>query len=783
MHYNRFVLYFIFCFVINVNLKAQNFDAVISEKFDTEIFDFGRLSDGKWIFAVKISPLPDALALPDALEDISLAVIITDSLGVQIKTIPVPFIFTEERYEIRDLFILPNDEFIVMDVGGDCDSDLSEGALQKLDTTGKVLWSFHVGTYASFNTSGTTPDGNIIGFYDKWIYGNWIRSISSLTGTTLWESNLDSIPFRSILIMPGTDNLLVGDEEGLKIYKKHTSGSDIKYILNQSQDIAMNSGFITQMVSAGDGLFYALKSDTREIIRFRDDLIPEVILTCPANTAFFPKPNGLGLASYKFGIIQEYLIYDTLWVKKDSIKIDWPGVKPRLYGAFDDGLALVGKYTSGANTPDYPDDLYYSGRRQGWFDFYKDYHLKETDEIFSLSIKEMIEEDSIIIDSFYSPGPDYDGYLYSFSGGNYKLKIVNTGNQPVDSFWVNTVFNYLTNYWWCSPASATQRKYIIPKLFPGDSTWVEFGDFDAILQRVLPVNFCFWTSGPNQHPDFIPEDDLYCLNSGLHHYYPEKIWTEATYTGGNGWHTRKNAFDTNPVTLDGKVYRRLKNTFSENSTSWLLRNIYLREQSGKIYMYHAEGEQILYDFNLMQGDTFHFGTVDLVHDFIVNKVDTIHLINDDYRRRYYLEAINPIDENSDANHVIWIEDIGNINGLMTNSNPWTEGWNTSTMLCMYWDSTLVYDDPDQDVCWLMTTSTNEIDNEKIYFIPNPAAEEITLMGYESDLEEIKIFNTNGQLIFTGMNNAINISDLPAGYYYATIRLKNSRLRNLGFVKM
>ncbi len=761
-----------FTFFSKEKLSAQHINRVISEQFEIEIYDFGRLSDGKWIFAVKISPLPDALA------DISLAVIITDSLGVQIKTIPVPIIFPGERYEIRDLFILPNDEFLVMDVGGDCDSDLKNGALQKLDTTGAVLWSFRLSAYSSFTPTGTTPDGNIIGFH-----GNSIQTISPLTGATLWESKLDSISHKSILIMPGTDNLLVGDLEGLKIYKKDTVGTDIKYVLKYAHDIETNSGFITQLVSAGDGLFYALKSDPREIIQFRDDLIPKVILTCPTNTAFFPKPNGLGLVSYKYGIIQEYSIYDSLWVKKDSFKIDWPGVEPRRDGAYDDGLALVGKYTSGANAPAYPDDLYYSGRRQGWFDFYKNYHLEETDEIFSLSIKEMIEEDSIIIDSFYDQGPDYTGYIYSFSGGKFKVKILNTGNQPVDSFWLNTVFNEWTNYWFCAPASASQRKYIVPKLFPGDSTWIEFGDFNAILQRILPINFCFWTSGPDQHPDDIPEDDMYCLNSGLHPYYPDKIWTEAVYIEGQGWRTRKNAFDTNSVTLDGKAYRRLKNTFSENSTSWLLRNIYLREQSGKIYMYSTEGEQILYDFNVMQGDTFHSGSVDLVHDFIVNKVDTIQLINDEYRRRYFLEAINPIEENSDANHVIWIEDIGNINGLFTNSNAWTVGWNTSALLCMYWDSTLVYDDPDHDGCWLLTTSTNEIDNQKIYFIPNPATEEITLMGYESDLEEIKIFNTNGQLIFTGMNNAINISDLPAGYYYATIRFKNDQFRNLGFVKM
>ncbi|MFZ1679097.1 MAG: T9SS type A sorting domain-containing protein [Saprospiraceae bacterium] len=761
--YRYIILWCTLCsFFAQERLSAQHINRVISEQFETEIYDFGRLSDGKWIFAVKISPLPDALA------DISLAVIITDSLGVQIKTIPVPIIFPGEKYEIADLFILPNDEFLVMDVGGDCDSDLREGSVQKMDTSGTVLWSFRLSAYSSYTPSGTTPDGNILDFHN-----NSIRSISSITGATLWESKLDSIPHKSILIIPGTDNLLVGDAEGLKIYKKDTVGTEVKYILKLAQDIATNSGFITQLVADGDGLFYALKSDTREIIRFRDDLVTEVILTCPANTAFFPKPNGLGLIRYNYGIIKEYWIYDTLWVKKDSIKIDWPGVEPRRDGTFDDGLALVGKYTSGANAPDYPDDLYYSGRQQGWFDFYKDFHLEETDEIFSLSIKEMIEEDSIIIDSFYDQGPDYTGYIYSFSGGKFNVKILNTGNQPVDSFWLNTIFNTWTNYWFCAPAAATQRKYIIPKLFPGDSTWIEFGDFDAILQRVLPINFCFWTSGPDQHPDDIPEDDMYCLNSGLHPYYPDKIWTEAVYYEEQGWRTRKNAFETNSVTLDGKVYRRLHQKFSENSTHWLPRNVYLREQNGKIYMYSTEGEQILYDFNLMQGDTFHSGNVNMVQDFIVSKVDTIQLMNGDYRRRYYLEAINPIDENSDANHVIWIEDIGNVNGLMTNSNPWTVDWKISTMLCMHWDSVLVYDNPDFDACWLQTTSTKEITNSGIQVFPNPVNDMINIT-YSTQITTpilcslVDVYGLKVKNIKLDMNSdhsSIDVADLPSGIYF------------------
>lgn len=199
-------------------------------------------------------------------------------------------------------------------------------------------------------------------------------------------------------------------------------------------------------------------------------------------------------------------------------------------------------------------------------------------------------------------------------------------------------------------------------------------------------------------------------------------------------------------------------------------------------MHVTGGEKILYDFNLLKGDTFHAGDPNLVQDFYVNLVDTIQMLNGDFRKRFYLEAINPIDENSDANHIIWIEDIGNINGLMTNSNPWTVGWRQSTLLCMYWDATLVYDDPNHDGCWLLTTATNEIDKQKIYFIPNPATEEITLIGFEGEIENIKIYDTNGRLLFQGNSTTIKLNDFPSGYYYAMVLIKNSQVMIVGFVK-
>jgi hypothetical protein len=748
-------------------LFSQTIQTVISDDFDTEIYDFGRLSDGKWIFAVKLSPIPNALS------DIRLALILTDAEGRQLKTISFNPVFGAERYEISDLFILPDDDFIVIYRGGDCDSDNRSIAVQKMDTIGHVFWANLMG---GISGQIMTEDGNLLG-----LQGKKIKKVSTVNGETIWEYKIRNLSYQSIILVPGTEDFIIGNEEGLKYFEKVLIEGTIAYKLKTAN--YLNSGYLTGLKTFGNGIFYALRTKPGEIIRFRTDLKIEPVIKDPDTYSFFPTSNGIVLVKSGYQAPYRYSMYDSLGVKIDSVKIDPSGIYSKISMAYTDGMGVAGSYVSAINYDAYPDFNPGIGRRQGFFNFYPSYHDEVNPNSYSLSIKDILINDSFQVSSFYSPGPDYEGDLYNITGGSYNVKIANTGSQPVDSFWVNTTFDELTNYWFCPPTAATAKKYVIPKLWPGDTTWVEFGDFYAMRQQNIPSHLCFWTSGPANHPDDVPGDDLFCLDISKPELYdPEKLWTEATFINGK-WNTQKFKLDTTPVVLQGKTYYELNKSFSETSDPIFYTGYQLRESEGIVYYYTSDGEKILYDYHLIEGDTFPVNYGDEIHYYVVDQLDTIQLLNGILKKRWMLEALDPVDENSEANHVTWIEDIGNISGFRSNINAWVTNSPYSTMLCMYWDSIQVYDDPEIEGCWLKTTSLSEINSNQINIYPNPATTKIAIAGYEGQVEDVKVFDTKGILMYTGKNNTIEINEFPPGFYYTIIRLSNSRVKTAGFIKI
>ena len=267
---------------------------------------------------------------------------------------------------------------------------------------------------------------------------------------------------------------------------------------------------------------------------------------------------------------------------------------------------------------------------------------------------------------------------------------------------------------------------------------------------------------------------------------PAKTWTEGynwcSFEGDCYTWSFRYKFDTIPIELGGKNYVRLLQAPAESSEDWSETETRIRYEDGRIYTYESfyDDDQILYDFNLEIGDTFHLGTEQIIHDLIVEEVDTIVLLNGEQAKRWILE---PQNAPSDPSSIIWIEGIGNLNGLLTNYLPWTSDAEWSTVLCVHRKDTLIYDNPDYDPCWLMSTATMEEVNEKILAAPNPATEMISFSGFTESPEDIRIYDSCGNLMHTGVETQIQLDAFPAGYYYAIVLLKNRNRIRMGFVKM
>ncbi len=262
---------------------------------------------------------------------------------------------------------------------------------------------------------------------------------------------------------------------------------------------------------------------------------------------------------------------------------------------------------------------------------------------------------------------------------------------------------------------------------------------------------------------------------------PDKIWTEVYFGNEDSW-SFKYRFDSISVSLGGRSYNQLLIAYSEFSENWQSTGTFIREEDNRLYEFGGGVDQIIYDFNIVKGDTFHLGNEFVVHDLVVEDLDTISLMNGDLKRRWTLQPIKPVDEHID-NTIIWIERIGNVKGLRANLLPWTFDWDSSAVLCVYLINSIVYDNPDVDLCWIMSTSTKEERQNNLLVVPNPAADEIRILGIDQKIEVIRIYNNLGGLVFEGQDDRIQLMDFPAGYYHVVAIIKGVGARTSGFIKM
>ena len=189
----------------------------------------------------------------------------------------------------------------------------------------------------------------------------------------------------------------------------------------------------------------------------------------------------------------------------------------------------------------------------------------------------------------------------------------------------------------------------------------------------------------------------------------------------------------------------------------------------KVYKYHPDGDELLYDFSLELGDTLRtsigYGLVCIAHDTI--------LVGDSYRKRwtYAYETYPEIDV---------VEGIGAYTGLLEYMVIFEHVF---YLRCYYYTGESIYINPffpisqcDLEIDTCLTTRIKELANDnKIKTLPNPFNTSTTL-SYTLDKPStvtITIFNPQGQLIEKIEQDQPkgeqkvqwNAEGLPAGMYY------------------
>lgn len=230
----------------------------------------------------------------------------------------------------------------------------------------------------------------------------------------------------------------------------------------------------------------------------------------------------------------------------------------------------------------------------------------------------------------------------------------------------------------------------------------------------------------------------------------------------------------------------------------------LREEDKRIYMrLSGEEEQLLYDFNLVVGDSIkynygglfsynneNFQFMQSTDSFYrkVTSIDTLTLFDGSQRRHYYLEGtgLNLDDE--------WIEGIGSsiwvglfnpiVNDIYTNGDGW------QPMCFKYNDEVIFLENSDCEQCFCALFSSivgADTENNDWLAYPNPVNNIITFNfnSKNSNIEseyQISILDLNSKTLKEVINNSDNIevdlSDLKKGIYFYKVS-KNNQLIQTG----
>jgi len=221
--------------------------------------------------------------------------------------------------------------------------------------------------------------------------------------------------------------------------------------------------------------------------------------------------------------------------------------------------------------------------------------------------------------------------------------------------------------------------------------------------------------------------------------------------------------------INGSTYNKLYISNDSNQINWTFSGLWF-ERNDSVFRYclhcgsYNDTTDLLYDFNIAQGDTFN------LYDFQNMVVDSVRLIEwgGSIRKHWFFNKIGP----EPYNCLTWIESIGQF-GNFNCPSPCLNSM-FDQLLCFHENGNLIYQNPNYTDCYVYTnvpTITNS--NELIDLFPNPATTKLKFIIPEIETNiAYTLYNLQGVVQLTGNNNKteteLNVSSLQRGWYFLKI---------------
>ena len=139
--------------------------------------------------------------------------------------------------------------------------------------------------------------------------------------------------------------------------------------------------------------------------------------------------------------------------------------------------------------------------------------------------------------------------------------------------------------------------------------------------------------------------------------------------------------------VDNKTYSFIINSIDEFHENWDTLSYYLfMEQENKVYFENY----LYYDFTMQVGDTINFG-----FDLVVDSVIWQPILNGENRKHWYLST-----PDNKYNHVVWVEGIGSLGGLIDPTGGANMVGGGTDLLCVHENGEQIYQSPYYDGCYV-----------------------------------------------------------------------------------
>ncbi len=294
-----------------------------------------------------------------------------------------------------------------------------------------------------------------------------------------------------------------------------------------------------------------------------------------------------------------------------------------------------------------------------------------------------------------------------------------------------------------------------------------------------------------------------CSNSIAQNYVPfptsNAVWYETwgEISSGNGsMQTLYNFIDGDTI-INNLLYHKIYTASGWYQSPWafgfpppfILPSVFnytgfytgaIREDSSKHVFYWPLfqnppiHEYLLYDFNLIVGDTLSDSLYNIQEPFVFHTVYSIDSIFDGfiYRKRYVL--------NSPSYKTFLIEGIGSTRGLIQSINPFFEGW--ASLLCFSEDTIPKYSDLNFNLCSLTAIEENNNRKNSFTLSPNPTTKILNLKSEQPILFPVELFVMDMQgrlktqkIIYSNDDLSLNVKAFANGVYLLAIKNKESVL--------